>query len=895
MRRLPLYEDIISSPLQEVEPVDIDDTAPCVKCKRGAGKALRANCMRPYALASSAEAVRLLVLFDSPLAEQKKDDAIVGGEGASFVRKLLKEHWQDDAVLDFALRCYSASPGTPKEVEACRPYLASTLNSLPNVDRVLCLGINAAEAAFGTRISGILTRRGAAWVEHNGRRIRVFFLAPPTSPARNRFIGKQFEEDFKWALTAEPELPPMGSAWFIQTAKDAAFAIKQARSAPHGTLDVETAGVMFTPSFRLLSVSITPGGSDTGYYWDRKALSDPAMTALLTSWLADPDMPKVGSNIKYDIAACFDARGWVVRGVAHDVRFAQKLLDPESEANLAMMAAKVGMGGMKNEAHDARMNALATVRKHLMKEKRDQKKGQVSSLSLLSNFVEFDPWPELEEVIRTSMTEKTSGKSKDGKWSFAFIPPDTLGRYNVMDTISTDRLAIQQAAAIAQSPALTQVWEKIVVPCAESVAQLEIWGTPCDKRAVETLRHYLVTLETQAHGALNGYKAINWSSSEQVAEYLYGDLNLHLRLPAKILKDARGKKGLVSTDADTLGYLREGTGDQSVWYHPSVPKLLELRKLEKLRGTYADGLYRHIRPDGRIHPSINIDGARTGRWSVMEPNLQTLPRPEDPLSAKIRCLFAARPGWKIVSLDYSQLELRIAASMACDEVMAQVFIEGGPGGDFHLQTAKMIAPLFNVSPDDVHKKHYLRSYAKTINFGVIYGKTARSMAEELGISLAEGQRVLDSILGRFHKLAAWLKARVREVRETGMVWTQWDGQPGRFRPLFGAGSKDGGQVRHCENAAQNTPIQGTASEYCAISVDLSVKMLRSLNLRAMLCLPVHDALIFEAPNEEVHTVVREARSIMESHYMGAGVPLVVDADVGQSWGSLEPYEKWSEA
>jgi DNA polymerase-1 len=310
--------------------------------------------------------------------------------------------------------------------------------------------------------------------------------------------------------------------------------------------------------------------------------------------------------------------------------------------------------------------------------------------------------------------------------------------------------------------------------------------------------------------------------------------------------------------------------------------LLQHRSVVKMDSTYAVGMLKHIRDDGRIHPSLLLDGARSGRASCQDPNLQNIPREADSAEGKMaRDVFVAAPGHVLMSVDYSQIELRIAAMLSGDQEMQQIFQDGV---DFHRRTAELISKIaWKIRPQDVEKKH--RTAAKSVNFGVLYGLGDDGLAAQLGCSVNEARRVREAVLGRFHRLAKWIRERLIEAKKTGYCRTWWAGAPARRRSLWRLASKDSEERSRNEHAAHNTPIQGTASEFCLASLVAVVRWIRADAVPAKLILPIHDALLLEVHEDCVQEVAQNVREIMLS-WNSMGVPLEVDIDTGLAWGSL---------
>jgi DNA polymerase-1 len=277
--------------------------------------------------------------------------------------------------------------------------------------------------------------------------------------------------------------------------------------------------------------------------------------------------------------------------------------------------------------------------------------------------------------------------------------------------------------------------------------------------------------------------------------------------------------------------------------------------------------------------------------SCAEPNLQNIKRPDpkDPESKMCRDVFVAPPGCELIELDYSQLELRIATMLSGDQVMAEIWHSGV---DYHLKTAQLIAPMaWGIKAEEVTDAE--RSQAKTVNFAVMYGMRGMTLAKNLGVSVNLAEKILEAVKGAFKVFSKWCDAQITEARKTGYVWTWWDGQRARRRPLWDIASADPKLRNTAENGAYNTPVQGTASEYCLASLVACVRWIKENNIPAKLVLTVHDSLMFEVKLGHGDMLITQVREIMTSWSCtgpGGAVKLVADAKRGPSWGSLKNVE-----
>ncbi|MCG8360463.1 MAG: DNA polymerase, partial [Kiloniellales bacterium] len=328
-----------------------------------------------------------------------------------------------------------------------------------------------------------------------------------------------------------------------------------------------------------------------------------------------------------------------------------------------------------------------------------------------------------------------------------------------------------------------------------------------------------------------------------------------------------GKSGAYSTGADVL----EGLANQG---HDLPARVLDWRQLAKLKSTYTDALQEQINPEtGRIHTSYSQAVASTGRLSSNDPNLQNIPvRTEE--GRKIRQAFVAEEGCKLLSVDYSQIELRLTAHMADVAPLKQAFHEGQ---DIHAMTA---AQVFDIPVEGMDPM--VRRRAKAINFGIIYGISAFGLAQNLGIPQGEAKAYIEAYFARYPGIKDYMQAMKTQAREHGFVSTLF-GRKIHF-PMI----KDKNPARRsfAERAAINAPIQGTAADIIKRAMIRMPAALAAKKLKAKMLLQVHDELLFEVPEKELDKTIAVAREVMEKAcdpVLELSVPLVADAGVGASW------------
>ena len=402
--------------------------------------------------------------------------------------------------------------------------------------------------------------------------------------------------------------------------------------------------------------------------------------------------------------------------------------------------------------------------------------------------------------------------------------------------------------------AMLPLYTDVELPLCPVLARMEQAGFLVDRKALydfgERLTSSIEQLQ-QSIWALAG-EPFNIQSPKQLGSILFE----RLMLPA-------GKKTKTgwSTNAAVLDKLRGK--------HPIIEQILDYRTLTKLKSTYADGLLKEISADGRIHTNFQMTVTATGRLSSTEPNLQNIPVRRE-LGAQIRKMFVASPGKVLVDADYSQIELRLLAHIANDETMIAAFRSGE---DIHAVTASQVfgVPLAEVTP-------LQRSHAKAVNFGIVYGISAFSLAQDIGVFQNEAKAYMDSYFAKYHGVRDYMTRVVEQAKADGYVTTLF----GRRRDLPELKSSNFNLRSFGERVALNMPIQGTAADIIKAAMVRVDARMRAEKLQARLLLQVHDELIVECPAEEAETVRAILTEEME-HVVDYRVPLLVDAKIGASW------------
>ncbi|MEE0930439.1 MAG: DNA polymerase, partial [Acutalibacteraceae bacterium] len=303
--------------------------------------------------------------------------------------------------------------------------------------------------------------------------------------------------------------------------------------------------------------------------------------------------------------------------------------------------------------------------------------------------------------------------------------------------------------------------------------------------------------------------------------------------------------------------------------HPVVELVMEYRQLAKLKSTYCDGLLKVIDNTGRIHSSFNQTETRTGRISSTEPNLQNIPVRTE-LGREMRRFFVAKKGYVLVDADYSQIELRVLAHIANDAEMCNAFKNND---DIHAITASQVfgIPLEMVTP-------IMRSRAKAVNFGIVYGIGAFSLSKDIGVAVKEADRYIKAYLAHYDGVQQYMENIIENAKNKGYVETMFNRR--RYLPELSSSNKN--MRAFGERVARNMPIQGTAADIIKIAMIKVYNRLKAEKLRAKLILQVHDELIVEAPVEEQEMVKKILQQEMENAVQ-LKVPLLAEAESGKNW------------
>jgi DNA polymerase-1 len=574
-----------------------------------------------------------------------------------------------------------------------------------------------------------------------------------------------------------------------------------------GQVGFDTEGTSLSPwDGQMVGASLSYQ-ANTGYYIPLADWSKPQLKKLL----GDPSIAKIAHNAKFDQEMA-DQAGMPVNNLSFDTMIAAYLLKEGS-----------GRFGLKELA-----------------------------------FTEFGiTATPISDLIGTGAKQITMDK----------VPLDQVAPYAAADADHTWQLYQLYAQQFEQKPQLHQIFNKIEMPLALVLADMEEAGILVDTQLLKDMSHslgkQLMQLESSIYDQVGHH--FNLNSPKQLAEVLFDQLNLP--------NNKKTKTGR-STDESVLQGLKDA--------HPVVNLLLQYRELYKLKSTYIDALPVLISAqDGRLHTSYNQAVAATGRLSSTNPNLQNIPIRSE-VGRQIRQAFIANPGHHLLSVDYSQVELRLLAHVSNDEALLEAFRSGQ---DVHSATAAKVfnCPIDQVAPDQ-------RRAAKTINFGIMYGQSAHGLSLQLAITRVEAAQFINDYFNVYKGVKNYLDQAIQTAHKQGYVETL----AGRRRRIPELSSSNFQLRSGAERMAINMPIQGTAADIIKVAMVNIQKHLKQQATATKMLLQVHDELVFTLDPSESDKLVPFIMQSMEQA-MRLSIPLEVEAKIGANWGQMTPLSKKTDA
>lgn len=475
---------------------------------------------------------------------------------------------------------------------------------------------------------------------------------------------------------------------------------------------------------------------------------------------------------------------------------------------------------------------------------------------------------DIKETLSVSGLEKLENNKFDTTLAAYLADPDSndysmsrlCTQYGVPEGNSIQEKSITVAALndilydnIHQTGSAT-VLTDIEIPLATVLVAMEREGVKLDIDGIKAFGEEISEKAEKISREIYEYAGyeFNIGSPKQLGSVLFEKLKL---------SSAKKTKTGYSTNAEVLESLMDK--------HPIIPLITEYRALTKLQNTYVTGLLKVVGEDGRVHSTFKQTETRTGRISSAEPNIQNIPV-RTPLGREMRRFFTAKDGYLLVDADYSQIELRVLAHISGDEIMKKAFLDGV---DIHTVTASQVfnQPIEWVTPD-------LRSKAKAVNFGIVYGIGAFSLSKDIGVSMTKASEYIRAYLSKYSGIAHYMDKTVAKARHDGYVETMF----GRRRYIKELAAKNKNLQSFGERVAKNTPIQGTAADIIKIAMIKVYNRLRESKLDAKLILQVHDELIVEAKEDCADKAAALLKEEMENA-VKLTVPMTVDVNIGKTW------------
>ncbi len=475
---------------------------------------------------------------------------------------------------------------------------------------------------------------------------------------------------------------------------------------------------------------------------------------------------------------------------------------------------------------------------------------------------------DIKETLSVSGLEKLENNKFDTTLAAYLADPDSndysmsrlCTQYGVPEGNSIQEKSITVAALndilydnIHQTGSATLLTD-IEIPLATVLVAMEREGVKLDIDGIKAFGEKITEKAEKISREIYEYAGyeFNIGSPKQLGSVLFEKLKL---------SSAKKTKTGYSTNAEVLESLMDK--------HPIIPLITEYRALTKLQNTYVTGLLKVVGEDGRVHSTFKQTETRTGRISSAEPNIQNIPV-RTPLGREMRRFFTAKDGYLLVDADYSQIELRVLAHISGDEIMKKAFLDGV---DIHTVTASQVfnQPIEWVTPD-------LRSKAKAVNFGIVYGIGAFSLSKDIGVSMTKASEYIRAYLSKYSGIAHYMDKTVAKARHDGYVETMF----GRRRYIKELAAKNKNLQSFGERVAKNTPIQGTAADIIKIAMIKVYNRLKESGLDARLILQVHDELIVEAKEDCAEKVALLLKEEMENA-VKLTVPMTVDVNIGKTW------------
>lgn len=765
------------------------------------------------------------------------------------VRYIRETGFGGQIVVDLAVRCGGGRQDQvkPEHADKCRPHIAFTYRASRPTHILLC-GTKATLSVLGSTI--MVQKNRACWqvIEEDGQRIPVVSTVSTVDATGNYIFRRNFKAEVHQLINTDWDSVPRweGTVRLVENAEDVTAFKKWVKARIHSWLafDTETVGQLFNPGFRVICIAFAHPQSKETWAFGPEQMRDPDMVALCDQVLTHPHIGKVGQNVKYDMHAWKQFTGSEVTPIEGCSRLLYKLNNAEGDADLEAIGATVGIGQHKAEAAEALKEALRQVKEEIAEEFGKKVKKYVAN-------------PHQRAYERLDV--------------------EVLVRYCALDTYTT-AVAYEYWWGVTQGTFRENTWTRLVRPANRAFWKMEENGLMVDLTTADIVAHAL-TKEISAVEERIKLLDIDPDSPASIRAFFEREKLVSPYLSEKTL--------LPATHAKALTKMRS--------QHTVISDLLEYRKLSKLANSYLTSLPFHVRADSRVHPSILLDGARTGRLSMTDPALHGTPRD----NKDFRKIYVAPKGRTLAAGDFKTLEVFIAAIWSQDKLMLDTLASGA---DFHTETAKRIAPFaWDMTPEeceadilaDIAKtgKSPKRNMTKRTTFGILYGMGPDSLADQVMCSKKMAGDLINGVFGTYKDLRIRMDEQLKFARRAGFAYIPWGdpSTPARSRPLPYIGAPDAKRRINAENASINSVIQGWAADFCTASViSLTDIFEKDYAGRAQVNLSIHDAIIVECDDDIVQEVVDIMRSVMTG-WPSAPLTLAVDFETGKTMGTMKPW------
>lgn len=771
--------------------------------------------------------------------------------------------------------------------------------------RILCFGGQAAHAVCGHGFNALRCRE--AW-ELDSHGTPIFHLPYLFNVRENRIIRQWMYEDVAKAMAGVPKYNLPEYTYHLVTCEEQAeHVLFEGLAGRPYELDTETFGPQHHPGHTVVVAAICGVGDRQVFVFDFDAYPETrdAFAAFLNAY---PELCCF-HNGSYDISAVKEDEGLQAKlgpTCFMDTYIGARLRQGDGDAGLDIVGGLIGLCGHKNEMDEA-LDECCSVIKSLRKARsapvvisttkvtKLNKNGKSFSRTVPDQTRPPDQAEQRQQILdawnkeRQFRKEKTSFRKIYGElterwfiavlsdfepraYAYALVNRNLCRRYCAMDVaVGAELVPVLRPFAIEQSAA---VWRDSLQYAPWACARMEQVGLLMDLQKRQELEDYLDDEIRQKREAIEAYlPGVDINSDEQLAIGLYDTLKL---------------KCYVRTEKTKARSVGKPALAKLAGAHPVIELIQEYNSLNTLQSNYARGLLPFVTPYSRVHTHFNIMGADSGRMSSSDPNLQVLPK-RGKRSKLIKGVFVAPPGYWIVEIDYGKLELCIMALLSRDPVLLDLIVRGV---DLHREGARTNAlEIWKVVWEDLNEEEQdrYRTVFKEILFGSCYGQSAKGLSARFGLTEQQAERIQRYCTGRYKVLAKFINQTGIELAKTGEVWTWWDGQKGRRRPVPDVGSSDQGTAGHGDRAGKNTVVQGTGHEFLLASTSKVIRWVDKDEVDAQVMLDVHDALYALVAEDSLNEFVRGACRIMLG-WNSNGLPLTVEVKKGRSLGEMETVD-----